>query len=417
MGARGHRTRVCRVLRNASTTAVHACQVMQGRTGEHPALVNRRLALLAFGSFVVATDGTLIVGLLRRVAADLSASPSATGQSIAVFALAYAAGAPLLIVLTRRWRQERVLLAALILFAAANLATALAQSLASLLAARVLAGACAGVFTPTAAALAAVGPVKRRGRALAFVVSGASAAAIVGVPLGTILGVYLGWRSAFFLVVAMTLALIVALAKGVDRSEGSPRLDSSAYLPRGRLLMTLMVTLLWAAGSFTFFTYFAVVLHRTAGVGGLGVALYLLLFGLAGIVGVTLAGRAIDAHNGATALGLALAVVAASLLGLTVIAIVTPPHGIAAGLTAAMVLLYGLGTWGVTPPQQHRLLMNGRSGRMTLSLNASALYAGVAMGGALGGIILTTSHSITALCAVAAAIEIAAALAAWSLSL
>ena len=237
---------------------VNACPVMRGRTGEHPALVNRRLALLASGSFVVATDGTLIVGLLRRVAADLSASPSATGQSIAVFALAYAAGAPLLIVLTRRLRQDRVLLAALILFAGANLATALAQSLASLLAARVLAGASAGVFTPTAAALAAVGPGQRRGRALAFVVSGASAAAIVGVPLGTILGVYLGWRSAFFLVVAMTLALIVALAKGVDRSEGSPRLDSSAYPPRRRLLMTLMVTLLWAAGSFTFFTYFAV---------------------------------------------------------------------------------------------------------------------------------------------------------------
>jgi len=110
---------------------VNACPVMRGRTGEHPALVNRRLALLASGSFVVATDGTLIVGLLRRVAADLSASPSATGQSIAVFALAYAAGAPLLIVLTRRLRQDRVLLAALILFAAANLATALAQSLAS----------------------------------------------------------------------------------------------------------------------------------------------------------------------------------------------------------------------------------------------------------------------------------------------
>jgi predicted MFS family arabinose efflux permease len=149
--------------------------------------VDRRLALLAFGSFVVATDGTLIVGLLRRVAADLSASPAAIGQSIAVFAFAYAAGAPLLIVRTRGWRQERVLLSALILFAAANLATALAGSLATLLAARVVAGAAAGAFTPTAAALAAVS-VERRGRALAFVVGGASAAAIVGVPLGTIVG-------------------------------------------------------------------------------------------------------------------------------------------------------------------------------------------------------------------------------------
>jgi predicted MFS family arabinose efflux permease len=374
--------------------------------------VDRRLALLAFGSFVVATDGTLIVGLLRRVAADLSASPAAIGQSIAVFAFAYAAGAPLLIVRTRGWRQERVLLSALILFAAANLATALAGSLATLLAARVVAGAAAGAFTPTAAALAAVS-VERRGRALAFVVGGASAAAIVGVPLGTIVGVYLGWRAAFFLVAAMSLALIAALLKGPRESGRLPQPGSSRPLPRRRLLMTLLVTLLWATGSFTFFTYLAVVLHKTAGVSGLGVALYLLLFGIAGTIGVTVAGRAVDARGGAAILTLALLFVAASLSGLALTAAVTPPHGVAVVVTAAMVILYGLGTWAVTPPQQDRLLRNGNSGRVVLSMNASALYGGVAIGGALGGIILTASHSIPTLCIVAAAVEIGAVLIAW----
>ena len=148
----------------------------------------------------------------------------------------------------------------------------------------------------------------------------------------------------------------------------------------------------------------------------MGVALYLSLFGVAGMVGVTAAGRAIDAREGKVALRLALLVVATSLLGLALMATVTPSHGIAVLVTAALLALYGLGTWAVTPAQQHRLLMDGSSGRVVLSLNASALYAGVAIGGALGGVILSATHSTAAVCFVAAALEIGAALVAWSSS-
>jgi predicted MFS family arabinose efflux permease len=175
----------------------------------------------------------------------------------------------------------------------------------------------------------------------------------------------------------MSLALIAALLKGPKESGRLPQPGSSRPLPRRRLLMTLLVTLLWATGSFTFFTYLAVVLHKTAGVSGLGVALYLLLFGIAGTIGVTVAGRAVDARGGAAILTLALLFVAASLSGLALTAALTPPHRVAVVVTAAMVILYGLGTWAVTPPQQDRLLRNGNSGRVVLSLNASALYGGV----------------------------------------
>jgi predicted MFS family arabinose efflux permease len=70
-------------------------------------------------------------------------------------------------------------------------------------------------------------------------------------------------------------------------------------------------------------------------------------------------------------------------------------------------MVYGLGTWAVTPPQQQRLLAHG-GGRVLLSLNASALYAGVALGGIIGGVTLSLSRSIAAVCWTAAVIEVTA---------
>jgi predicted MFS family arabinose efflux permease len=86
--------------------------------------IDRRLIPLALGAFVVAADGTLVVGLLRPIADSLAVSPAAAGQAVTVFAAVYALCAPLLIRATRRASLRRLLLGSLGLFAVANAATA-----------------------------------------------------------------------------------------------------------------------------------------------------------------------------------------------------------------------------------------------------------------------------------------------------
>jgi len=113
-------------------------------------MIDRRLVLLAAGAFVVASDGTLIVGLLREIAGSLAISPATAGQAVTVFAAVYALGVPLLIRAARHVGRELLLLVALALFAVANAATAAAPSVAALLGARILAAGCAGVFMATA---------------------------------------------------------------------------------------------------------------------------------------------------------------------------------------------------------------------------------------------------------------------------
>jgi predicted MFS family arabinose efflux permease len=365
----------------------------------------RRVVVLAGGAFVVATDATLVVGLLPQMAKTMAVSPPAAGQAVTVYAACYAAGAPVVIRAARRARPERLLAGALGVFAGANAATGAAPSLLALLAARAAAGVCAGVFMACAATAAArsVRP-RRRGRALATVVGGASLATAFGVPLGTFAGAVAGWRAVFWgMAVATALA---ATASWLSPQPPGQPLPARPSAPRGEVVVTLAGTLAWATGSFTVFTYLATVLRHIAAVGPAGVAGFLLLFGAAGLVGAAASGWLTDHKGPFVALAGGLALTALSLGGLGLTAAFAPRPALAASIAA--VTGYGVGTWAVTPVQQQRLLASGGDDRLLLSLNASALYLGVAFGGAAGGLTLALSHRLSVLCWVAASIEAAA---------
>jgi DHA1 family inner membrane transport protein len=373
-------------------------------------MIDRPLLALALCTFVAAVDGTLVIGLLARVAAAVHASPAAAGQAVTVFALAYAILAPALVTVTRHWPPQHLLVAALAVFVVANIATAIATSLASLLVARTIAGTAAGVLTPTAAGIASdTAASKRRGQALAVVVGGASAAAVAGVPLGTLVGAYFGWRVAFFVAAAIALMLSAYLATTNGHARHQ-RPTARTPMPRAafRTVLTLLVTLLWAFGSFTFFSYLSLVVHDTADAGGSGVAIYLLVFGTTGVAGALVSGRIIDSKGPVTAAAGALFLVVMALGGLALLAAVPHRELIGIALTAALIAVYGFGTWGITPAQQHRLVTTNDATRLLLSLNASALYAGVAFGASLGGAVLASGQSASELCALAAGIELAA---------
>jgi DHA1 family inner membrane transport protein len=132
------------------------------------------------------------------------------------------------------------------------------------------------------------------------------------------------------------------------------------------------------------------------------------VFGAAGVAGAILAGRAIDAHGPIPVVLTGLALIVAALLGFAALAKAAAASNTVI-LAALLMGIYGGGTWAITPAQQYRLLGANENERILLSLNASALYAGVAVGAAAGGIVLAVNGSVPALCLSAAAFELAAA--------
>jgi predicted MFS family arabinose efflux permease len=371
-------------------------------------VIDRRLLLLGLGAFVVTGDGTLVVGLLPQIAQSVRASSSMAGLSVTVFALAYAFVAPLIVRRARGVPPNRLLVSSLALLAVANAATAAAPSLVALLASRAFAGVCAGVFMPTAAAAAAViGGPQREARALAVVVGGASAATVLGIPLGTFAGGAIGWRPVFFAVAVLTALITVAATTLSPINEPAAREAALPLVRRRGVLITLAITVLWATGSFTFFTYIGIVLHRAAGVGASGLAGLLLVFGVAGIAGAMSSGWISDVRSPLVAIRGALAIVAVATGGL---ASISPAlgRGVSIGLTVVAMAAYGFGTWAVTPPQQRLLISYGGDERLLLSLNASAVYCGVALGSATGGLTLALTRDTAVLCVLAAVLTVLA---------
>ena len=107
-------------------------------------------------------------------------------------------------------------------FALANLFAANAASFWQLLTARILLAVAAGLYVPSASALAgAIVTPERRGTALAIVNGGTSIAVALGVPLGALIGHALGWRITLLELASWHRSSIAGLFFGIPRGTSS----------------------------------------------------------------------------------------------------------------------------------------------------------------------------------------------------
>ena len=110
--------------------------------------------------------------------------------------------------------RKATLLGMTLMFILGNMLCALAPNYATLMAARVITALCHGAFFGIGSVVAAglVAPNKRA-QAIAMMFTGLTLANVLGVPLGTALGQYAGWRSTFWAV--SVIGVIAAIAQWV----------------------------------------------------------------------------------------------------------------------------------------------------------------------------------------------------------
>ncbi|MER7753306.1 MFS transporter [Kitasatospora sp. NPDC097643] len=341
------------------------------------------LPVLALGAFAIGTDTFVVAGVLPEVAGDLKADYADVGWVSTLFALTYAVFAPVLGALTGRLERRTVLVISLLGFTAGNVASALAPGLGLLLLARVFTAASAAMYIPAASACAgALSAPERRGRALAVVLGGLSAATVVGVPFGTWLAADLEWRATFWLVAGLGLLCAGAVAFGLPevRLPAAPGLAARLAPARdARVLFTVLTTLLFMTGGYLVLTYIGAVLAPATDGNGTTLALLLLVFGVTAVAGTTLGGRATDRWG-------PVPVLVGSVAGLAVVLAVLPLTRDRLVPAAVTMAVWGLAAMATQPPQQHRLFaIAPTSGPLLLSLNSSATFAGISLGGFLGG--------------------------------
>jgi len=189
------------------------------------------LLALSAAAFLFVTTETLPIGLLQPIGADLGASDSTVGLLVTYYGLVVVFTSLPLTQLTRAMPRRTLLTVVLAVFVVSTIASAVVDSYAMLLCARVVTAASQALFwsvvVPTAAGLFRP---EIRGRVLAVLFAGSSLAAVVGVPAGTWLGQQMGWRAAF--VGLASAALLTMIAVAVLLPNAQPGWDEDARGPQ-----------------------------------------------------------------------------------------------------------------------------------------------------------------------------------------
>jgi DHA1 family inner membrane transport protein len=348
---------------------------------------------LAMGGFAIGTTEFVAMGLLPDIAASLRVTEPIAGHVISAYALGVVIGAPLIASLTARMPRKPLLLGLIAVFTLGNLASVLAPTYATLMAARFVAGIPHGAFFGVAALVAThlMGP-KNRAKAVAHVMTGLTLATVIGVPIASWLGQALGWRSAFGLVVVIgagTLAAIWYWVPHLRLMHVTSPLTELGALRRVQVWLALAIGMVGFGGMFAVYTYITTTLTDVAGLSLALVPLALMVFGLGMVVGNLVGGKLADISvvKSLYASMTALAVV----LALFVEAVHNP--------WTAMLGLFLIGAAGsaMGPALQTRL-MDVAHGAKTLAaaLNHSALNVANATGAWVGGLVITAGLGYTA---------------------
>jgi len=340
------------------------------------------LYLLAIGNLVVGSAAFVISGLVAQIADGLDVSITAAGLAMTAYALAAAVFAPWLVVWTGRWPRKRALVVALAVFTVGGALCALAGSIGQLYAGRLLMGL-GSMFTPVGAglALALVAP-ERRGKALSTVFLGMSLSYVIGVPLGTWIGVHHGWQTALWVMTAASALMLLLAAWRLPAQVQAPVASFAglgAVLKRADVWVALLTTLLYFTAIFTVFSYVGPVLAALVPQGGLPLSWTLMVFGAAGVAGTVGGGAAADRFGPRRTMQVLLG-------GLTVMMGLLPLTAGHYPLMLAVLVVWGMAGFGLMSPQQARLAqMAPQQAPVLLSLNTSMLYVGMALGAAVGG--------------------------------
>ncbi|KQZ09465.1 MFS transporter [Agromyces sp. Root1464] len=346
------------------------------------------LIVLAAAVFLSVTIEMIPTGLLPDMSRELEVGEPLIGLLVTVFAATVVVLTVPLASLTKKVPRRTLIVISLAVLAVSCVLTALAPNYGTVLATRILGGAAHGLFWSVVGAYAGhLVPKEQLARAVSISVAGGSLAFVLGVPLGTALGQAFGWRLAFAGIGALTLlgALLVwrflpPVRHHAGEADAAPiRLRSDAtFVP---VLVVCLITAVTMVGAYTFYTYVAPFITDVMGMAPSAISPMLLAYGIAGAVGLLLAGTVLGRRP---TVGLAVALVATAL-GVTGLALFPQVPGVG----IACFLLWGT-AFGALPPMLNTRLLHSASSRIrdaAASFYTTAFNSGIGGGALLGAIL------------------------------
>mgnify|MGYP004513597107 FL=1 len=244
---------------------------------------------LTFAVFVFNTSEFMPIGLLTDIATDLNISEARAGLLISVYAWVVAIMSLPLMIMVSKMELKRLLLSIIALFVVSHVVSAFAEGYYTLMLSRIGVACSHAIFWSIAPPLAVrTVPDGKRALGLSTIATGSSVAMVVGLPLGRVVGLYVGWRMTFLSIAIISALIFIFIAVVFPKlqSRGKFAFKQLPDLLHNRVLVGVFImSVLFATAHYTGYSYIEPFLGKVAAMSPDVVTLVLIVFGASGMLG------------------------------------------------------------------------------------------------------------------------------------
>ena len=244
--------------------------------------------ILTVAAFVFNTSEFAPISLLTDIGADFGISEARTGFLISAYAWVVAIMSLPLMVACTHLEYRRLMIGIVSLFVASHIVSGLATGYGMLMVSRMGVACSHSLFWAVTTPLAVkVAPQGKQALAMSMIMTGTSVAQIIGMPLGRIVGLALGWRMTFIClgaVAAVVLILLISVFPTVRNDSDFSVSFLPEMLGNRRLRTIYIIIILLVTGHYTAYSYIEPFLLKVAGLSQNTITAVLMLFGFAGIL-------------------------------------------------------------------------------------------------------------------------------------
>lgn len=346
-----------------------------------------RVIVMAISAFIFNTTEFVPIALLSDIGHSFAMPVETVGHMITIYAWIVAILSLPAMLATARIERRKLLIGLFVIFIGGHAVSVMAQSFAMLLVGRALIALAHAVFwSITASLVVRVAPKDRQTKALGLLSMGSALATVLGLPLGRMIGQWLGWRMTFGTIgVAALLAMIMVwwiLPKLPSKDVGSAASLPSIFnnIP---LLTVYTLTVLCVTAHFTAYSYIEPYMLTISQFSQQFATVILLSFGVAGLLASWLFGHFYDRFPRAFLIS-AMATLLFSLLASAWL-----PHVPILWLVLAM--LWGLAITAISLALQLRVLQLAPNATdVAMSIFSGIYNVGIGGGAFVGGLVIAS---------------------------
>ena len=346
-----------------------------------------RVIVMAISAFIFNTTEFVPIALLSDIGHSFAMPVETVGHMITIYAWIVAILSLPAMLATAHIERRKLLIGLFVIFIVGHAVSVTAQSFAMLLVGRALIALAHAVFwSITASLVVRVAPKDRQTKALGLLSMGSALATVLGLPLGRMIGQWLGWRMTFGTIgVAALLAMIMVwwiLPKLPSKDVGSAASLPSIFnnIP---LLTVYTLTVLCVTAHFTAYSYIEPYMLTISQFSQQFATVILLSFGVAGLLASWLFGHFYDRFPRAFLIS-AMATLLFSLLAYAWL-----PHVPILWLVLAM--LWGLAITAISLALQLRVLQLAPNATdVAMSIFSGIYNIGIGGGAFVGGWVIAS---------------------------